>query len=132
MSDVAKYTDPDATKEITLKGVKFWVGYFPPSKADLINLQLARLRRMGVVDLEGAELEVAFKAMGLNRELCEEAVRYGVKRWEWTDAPAATFEGEALSSKCIRAITLAGLLFSLAGECMTFNELTPAEKKSSD
>ena len=125
-----RFIDPDMTKDVEVQGVAFTIGFWPPLKAERMGLTLGRLHKLGPVDLKTADPETAFAAIGLNREFCEDAVRYAVRSWKWDGAPAAEVKDGALSDKCVGALRLSGLLHELAAECMAFNTISEEEKKS--
>ncbi len=127
----ARYVDPSSTSVVEVQGVKFTIGFWPPSKADRVNLALAKVRRLGAVDFLTADPEVACSAIGLNRDVLEEAVRHSVRGWEWEGAPPAVVVDGVLSSDCVDAIRLSGLILELSTKCMAFNTLDEEEKKSS-
>ena len=127
-----RYIDPDLTKDVTLDGVTFTLGFWPPVKAERIGLHLSKLRASGVKELKDAEPEKAYEAIGINRELAEDSVRYSVRSWKWDGAPDAVLENGVLSDRCITALHLSGLLYPLSNECMAFNTLSEDEKKRPD
>lgn len=130
---VARYIDPASTIEVTVQGVVFTIGYWPPLQGERINLALTKLRRMSdgtTIDLATADPDTAFAAIGLNRGIAEDAVRYSVRSWVWEGAkPAALVDG-VLSEQSVAALRLSGVLFELSFKCMDFNTVSEAEKKS--
>lgn len=127
---VTRFIDPDATIEVEVGGVKFTIGYWPAVKAEQIGLTLAKLRRVGEVDLKKADPERAFAAIGLNREVAEDAVRYGVRGWVWEGAKPAKVVDGVLSQSGVDALRLSGIIWDVSFKCMDYNMLSDTEKKS--
>jgi hypothetical protein len=129
-----RYIDPDYTETVEIGGVSFVIGYWPPMQGERADLGITKLQRITggeKIDFAKMEPDLAFKAIGINREMCEDAVRYSVRSWTWEGAPSAEMKDGALTEKCIRALHLSGLLYPLSARCFAINQLTEDEKKSS-